>query len=56
MKKTGDEAVDSMFDEIVETRILPDGSADVRLVNDPRIARRARARSQPRRCAFLETS
>jgi hypothetical protein len=36
MKKTGDEAADSMFDEIVETRILPDGSADVRLVNDPR--------------------
>jgi len=33
MKKTGDETVDSMFDEEVETRIAPDGKVEVMLVS-----------------------
>jgi hypothetical protein len=32
--KTGDETVDSMFDEIVETRIAPDGTLDASLKSD----------------------
>jgi len=34
MKKTGDETVDSMFDEVIETTIKPDGTAEVSLVDD----------------------
>ena len=34
MKKTGDETVDSMFDKIVETKVMPDGTVEVNLVSD----------------------
>jgi hypothetical protein len=33
MEKAGDETVDSMFDEIVETKIAPDGAVEVNLVS-----------------------
>jgi hypothetical protein len=33
MTKTGDETVDSMFDEIVETKITADGGVEVNLVS-----------------------
>lgn len=32
--KTGDETVDSMFDEVVETKIAPDGTLDASLKPD----------------------
>jgi len=35
MEKTGNETVDSMFDEITETKIAPDGTLETRLVEDP---------------------
>jgi hypothetical protein len=33
MTKTGDETVDSMFDEVVETKIAADGGVEVNLVS-----------------------
>jgi len=33
MTKTGDGSMDSMFDEIVETKIAPDGAVEVNLVS-----------------------
>src|ERR1700722_9156005 len=35
MKKAEDKTADSMFDEIVETNILPDGEVDVKLLDNP---------------------
>jgi len=32
--KTGDETVDSMFDEVIETRIAPDGKLEASLKPD----------------------
>jgi hypothetical protein len=34
MEKTGDETVDSMFDEIIETRVAPDGTLEANLKPD----------------------
>lgn len=34
MKKTGDDTVDSMFDELVETKFAPDGTLEANLKPD----------------------